>query len=526
MSHAGVSLDELLSRFQVMPPEALEEVYQESLKTTGTYRFIPNPGPQTEAYFSQADVLLYGGEAGGGKSALLAGLALSCHKRSLLMRRESVQLNALVDETVRMYGSRKGFNGSYPQSLETDDDRLIEFGSCQHAGDELKWAGQAHDLLGFDEGALFMKQQVRTLFTWVRSVDPKQRTRIVIATNPPTTSEGDWLVEMFAPWLDVTHPNPAKQGELRWFVTDDSGKDIEVPSPEPIDMDGRKYIPMSRTFIRARVSDNPFLARTDYQSKLDSLPEPFRSAFRDGNFMVARQDDLKQVIPTEWIRAAMARWVSEPPFGVPMCAIGVDVAQGGGDNTVLAARYDGWFAPLEVIPGIATPYGKDVAGLVVAKRRDGAKIIIDMGGGYGGAAYEHLVDNDIECVAYKGSEKSTGRTSDRKLKFVLKRDEAYWRLREALDPSQPGGSPIFLPNDPELMSDLTAARFEIDGSGIRLQSKKDTCTRLGRSPDKGDAVVMAWFDGNRMANFQGGIRQNASANNRRPAYVSGHQNRR
>jgi hypothetical protein len=47
--------------------------------------------------------------------------------------------------------------------------------------------------------------------------------------NPP---EGFWVVKYWGPWLDKTHPNPAKPGELRWFTTV-AGEDREVDGPGP-----------------------------------------------------------------------------------------------------------------------------------------------------------------------------------------------------------------------------------------------------------------------------------------------------
>ncbi len=128
-----------------------------------------------------------------------------------------------------------------------------------------------------------------------------------------------------------------------------------------------------------------------------------------------------------------------PPPGVPMCAIGVDVAAGGADSTVLAPRYDGYFPELVEVPGKQTPTGSDTAALVIKHRRSNADVVIDMQGGYGAAAFERLKDNNIACYPFKGAEKATGRTRDGKLRFTNKRTEAYWRMREALDPDQPGG---------------------------------------------------------------------------------------
>jgi hypothetical protein len=47
--------------------------------------WVPNPGPQTQAFLCEADELFYGGEAGAGKTDLGIGLALTEHKRSLLL---------------------------------------------------------------------------------------------------------------------------------------------------------------------------------------------------------------------------------------------------------------------------------------------------------------------------------------------------------------------------------------------------------------------------------------------------------
>jgi hypothetical protein len=330
---------------------------------------------------------------------------------------------------------------------------------------------------------------------WVRSTDPSQRCRTVLASNPPLSSEGVWMVEEFAPWLDPTHPHPAKPGELRWYVSDEHGKSMEVPGPEEIEVGGHMVKPQSRTFIPAGLKDNPFLSRTSYKDRLDNLPEPLRSAIRDGDFTAMREDDLAQIMPRAWVDAAQQRWQPIPPPQVPMCAIGVDVAAGGPDSTVLACRHDGYFPDLIDVSGRDTPLGGDVAALVVKHRRDSAEVVIDMQGGYGGAVYERLLDNGIEAFKFKGAEKAAGRTRDGSLRFVNKRTEAYWRLREALDPDQPGGSPIMLPPDQKLAAQLCSVRFSITPNGIAAEDKISVIKRLGRSPDKADAVVMAWYKG-------------------------------
>ena len=517
-------LDELLARIEEQPEHSRAALKQEVMARTQSLRWIPNPGPQTDAYHCKADILFYGGSAGGGKSDLIVGLAFNEHEKSLIMRRQYTDLGALTDRACEVNGSRDGYNGGAPPKLRRGD-QLLEFGAAKDVGDEDHFRGRAHDFLGIDEAAQFVESQIRFLMGWLRTTKEGQRTRVVLASNPPLADEGLWLVRMFAPWLDPTHPHPARPGELRWYITDEDGEDREVEGQGPHDIGGREVMAMSRTFIPAKVDDNPYLANTTYARQLDALPEPLRSALRDGDFRLGRRDHDLQLIPTDWIREAQQRWTPKPPDGVPMCAIGLDVAQGGEDNTVLAPRHDGWYAPLIAIPGKKTPFGADVAGYVIRHRRDEATVVIDMGGGYGGASYEHLQENGVEVKAYKGAESSTARTKDRKLGFHNKRAEIHWKFREALDPSQPGGSPIALPPDPELVSDLASIRLAgMDIKGIQLEPKKALVKRIGRSPDRGDAVVMAWSEGNKAMTHASMWRSGEmGGRKRRPQVILGHQ---
>ncbi len=155
-----------------------------------------------------------------------------------------------------------------------------------------------------------------------------------------------------------------------------------------------------------------------------------------------------------------------------------------------------------VVPGKDIPperVGRWSAGEIMSHRRNQAIIIVDMGGGYGGSTFEALDENQITAVAHKGAEKSVKRTHDGQLRFRNKRSEVIWKFREALDPDQQGGSPIALPPDPMLMSDLAAPTYKkvvVDGQqALEVESKEDVCKRLGRSTDRGDAVVMAWSAG-------------------------------
>lgn len=489
------SIAEYIAELEVLPPDQLANLLASAGPAVKNMRWIPNPGPQTDAYYSEADELLYGGEAGGGKTDLVIGLSLTAHSRSLVLRRTNKEADKLFDRYAEVIGHEDGAARNKGWVI---DGRIIDIGGCQLEKDKQKRKGIAHDLKAFDELVDFSQSQYEFIIAWNRSTDPQQRCRIVATTNPPTTPEGMWVIARWAAWLDPKHPHPAKSGELRWYTTVE-GVDQEMDGPGPHLIDGRQIMAKSRTFIRAHLEDNPDLTRTgDYGSRLDSLPAELRSAYREGKFDAGLKDQPFQAIPTEWIRMAQARWQDHSPNGVPMCAISVDASGGGDDPMVVAPRFDGWFAPLIKVPGKDIPQdrpGKFAAGIVVSYRRDNAIVIVDMGGGYGGPTYEQLKENGIPVLSYKGSEGSVRRTEDGQLKFKNKRTEAIWKFREALDPSQPGGSPIYLPPDPMILADLATPTFKMVSGELIIESKEDVCKRLGRSTDSGDAIVMSWSAG-------------------------------
>jgi len=489
------ALDEYLTALDALPPEKREAVIEEALDGTKDMVWVPTPGPQTDAYFCEADELLFGGEPGGGKSDLIIGLSLTAHERSLVLRRTNKEAEKLFERYEAIIGNDDGKNAQKGWRIAH---RTIDIGGCQLEADKQKRKGHAQDFYGFDELVDFTKTQYEFITTWNRSTKKGQRCRIVSTTNPPTSPEGLWVVERWAAWFDPKHPRPAESGEIRWYVKLD-GKELEVDGRGPYPNSKGKMIPAkSRCFIRSKLEDNPDLTQNDhYATTLANLPQELQ-AMGSGDFESGLKDQAFQMIPTEWVRLAQQRWNERSPDGVPMCAMGVDCSGGGDDPLVIAPRYDGWYPhPIEV-PGKDLPQdriGKLSAGHIVSHRRNKALVIVDMGGGFGGSTYEQLKENDIMAIAYKGSEKSTRRTNDGQLGFTNIRTQAYWKFREALDPGQPGGSPISLYPSKTVLADLCTPTFELRGGQIQMEPKEDVVARLGRSTNEGDAVVMAWHAG-------------------------------
>lgn len=445
--------------------------------------------PQSQAYDSPADVLGYGGAAGGGKSDLVLGLSMTRHKRSIIFRQNYTDLGALVDRGNEIQDSRCSFVWGIKRRWETPDGRLIEVGAIQQDKDKKKYRGRPHDLIAIDEAADFSESAFRFVAGWLRTTEPGQRTRIVLTFNPPTDANGEWIVRYFAPWIDPKHPNPAKPGELRWFVRINDA-DVEVPSSSPYEHKGELIYPLSRTFIPARVEDNPFQGE-DYYRQLDNLPEPLRSQLRYGDFTIGLEDDPWQVVPTAWVLQAQERWRNMQRPDVKMRSCGVDVARGGKDSTVIQSLYGTYFDKPIVYPGTATPDGPTVARNVLAVVTDSTPIMIDVIG-YGASAYDHLkVIPNVNVSPINNAAAAKGKDKSGRYEFTNLRAESYWKLREALDPAS--GENIALPDDRRIRVDLCAPRYKLSGGKIAVEPKEDIIKRTGFSPDYGDAIVLAWW---------------------------------
>ncbi len=464
----------------------------------------PLPGPQMMAYDSVATIIGYGGAAGGGKTDLACGKSLTHHQKILVLRREATQLTGIVDRFTELLGSRDGYNGA--ERIWRLQGRQIEFGSTPNPDDWNKYQGRPHDLLVFDEAANFLEGQVRALLGWLRSVDPTQRCQALLTFNPPTNAEGRWIVDFFAPWLDPKHPNPAQPGELRWFASVD-GKDVERPDGTPFWHNGDLITPLSRTFIPSRVSDNPYLMGTGYMATLQSLPEPLRSQMLYGDFQAGMEDDAMQVIPTAWVETAQARWkhMHNKPR---MDSAGVDVARGGRDNTIIARRHSWWFDEPLVYAGKATPDGPSVAGVTIAAVRDRAPIHIDVVG-VGASPYDFLVQAGQQVLGINGAEAAPGTDKSGRLTFANVRSHDWWRMREALDPTADNG--IALPPDRQLLVDLCAPTWRLQGRTIWVESREEIIKRIGRSPDWASAYILALHDTTRLSDVPGVHTRRAAA---------------
>lgn len=189
------------------------------------------------------------------------------------------------------------------------------------------------------------------------------------------------------------------------------------------------------------------------------------------------------LLSEEEIFESMNRKVEERSVKNSQHRLGIDVARGGVDRTVFARRRGLKAYPLEQIP--STVFGPELAGKVAFMQQELAieRIFVDNTGGYGSSVIDSLglfPNMEITPVVYNS------KAQDKR--YFNKRTEMYMRLRDWV---KKGGQ---LPNDPGLMEELMMPKIMFHGGVTRLEEKEQIKTRLGRSPDKADALAQTFAD--------------------------------
>jgi hypothetical protein len=113
--------------------------------------------------------------------------------------------------------------------------------------------------------------------------------------------------------------------------------------------------------------------------------------------------------------------------------------------------------------------------------------------GIGSGVYDRLEELGYDVI---GVSVGSAPTDDEKSrKFFNLRAQVFWNLRTLFKPDRDGKPSISIPNDKELINELTALTYKFSSERkIRIESKDEIKKKIGRSPDKADALALAFFD--------------------------------
>ena len=431
--------------------------------------WTPRPGMQSNVFRSSAKVIGLGGQAGGGKSDTMFGLAWYRHPRSIVFRKELTQMNnriisrgneIFVDTGVGEYRGQ-------PHRQWTHARGFLRMGALAHSGDFSTYRGGEWSGMFFDEATDMLRENVQMALGWNRSTQGAY-CQAFMYFNPPQDVAGEWVIEYFGPWIDDEYSDPhnlgkAEEGEIRYFMTVE-GVSSEVKDGNPVEIKGpdgisRWITPESRTFYWSKLDENPDLG-DDYVDRLASLPYPLNEQLLYGDFNVGREPGAFQVIPSTWLVAANRRWEAhDAPSDKPK-QIGIDIARGGKAQTVLARYRNGYFWDLVKRKGSFTPDGESVCNLIKKYREPGVRLQVDEVG-VGTAVHDLLKRDGIPFRGINGSEPTDALNKTRQLGFANVRSEMWWKLREALNPAS--NMELAIPKDEQLKIELCTPRFRLVG---------------------------------------------------------------
>ncbi len=261
--------------------------------TAHDVRIGPQPGPQRAFNASSADIVVYGGGAGGGKTYGL-GLESLRHVhnpefRGVIFRREYPQITnpgGMWDDLGELYringahGLRTTMEWKFPSGA------VIKFAHMQREDDRFSWDGAQIPFIAFDQ---------LEHFTWKQFVYMLSRNRTTCGVRPyiRATCNPDpdhWLRAFIAWWLDEKTglAIPERSGVVRWYILRDDVPLWGNSRNALLEEHGEHVLPKSFTFIASTVFDNKILLEKDpgYLANLEALSKVERERLLGSNWNV------------------------------------------------------------------------------------------------------------------------------------------------------------------------------------------------------------------------------------------------
>lgn len=292
-----------------------------AVKPKMTIRIEPQSGPQTEFNKCPADIALYGGAAGGGKSFGLLIDPLRHYENSkfgaVIFRKTAVQVRnkgGLWDESMLLYPLLDGQPRAHTLEWRFPSRMSIGFSHIEYEKDLLNFQGTQIPWIGFDELTHFTESQFFYMLSRNRSLSGV-KPRIRATCNPDPDS---WVKKFIIWWLDEngTYPDPKKAGVLRWFIRLNDSMVWADSAEEIFDRYGRgpEIHPKSVTFIPSKLEDNKILMKQnpEYLGNLLAMNRVDRLRLKDGNWSV--RASAGTIFQREWfqvIDAVPSGWIQQ-----------------------------------------------------------------------------------------------------------------------------------------------------------------------------------------------------------------------
>lgn len=329
----------------------------------------PQAGPQTMFMMSSADIIVYGGAAGGGKTyaLLLEGLRHKDVKGfgSVIFRHNYNQITAeggLWDASNKLYSQVPDAQPRKSPKLhwKFTGGAKLNFAHIEREEDLQSWQGTEIAYIGFDELTHFTKHQFLYMLSRNRTTCGV-RPYVRATCNPDADS---WVAELISWWIDqdTGYAIPERSGQIRWMSTINDVIYFHATWEESyqhalemgIAEEDALIMPKSFTFVASSLEDNKILMETDpgYKANLMAMTEVDRERLLKGNWKI------KPAAGSFFKRTQVGEMLSQVPNDLVAVCRGWDLAATDKDEdddaaftagVLIGRRSNGRFVVLDVI---------------------------------------------------------------------------------------------------------------------------------------------------------------------------------
>lgn len=233
--------------------------------------------------------------------------------------------------------------------------------------------------------------------------------------------------------------------------------------------------------------DSPLVSKAWCQEKLEKWGAT-SPAYMVRVLGLPPNDDKDTLIPFDRIEAAVERWKDGQKPKDIAARIGVDVAYQGDDDSVVARRFAHRLEDLTAVNGQdPVEVGKTVQNVLRLEAKKPTSLSVD-GIGVGAGVVAWLHEKSLSC-----SDVNVGARSSKPDDFDNVRAELCWEMREWFM-----GDDAEIPDDDLLVGELAELKTRYLKTGkIGIEPKLEMKKRLGRSPDRADALMLTFAAGDR-----------------------------